>query len=1238
MKNNILASLKTGIKKRIISALTVVAFSLQTVTPAYAAAISSGMIQDALDSMPDITLSNLGSSLYQAEEYVEDKPFEDVKDIQWLFNELRTESPESMPDPTMIPIGVGSIQTFIPAPVLGAQVGDEYVQSRYILDQIKVLLDGRTLFDTSSSEQGYQLILNQISRLYQNSVIYAERNDAKFGQPLEQRRDSALFNMVWPERHTINGKEVLVPIVYLTAKTVSEQSLDGHTVEFNGAVNFKEMSIKNVDVTFRSNFINIAKDFESNNANIDFASEEVKLIAGGEVALLSSQLNASGDLALQGQSIRTETLVHEFNLGERSGTYYGQITSIDAEGNIQLTSHSDITISGTHISAGETLTLDADGSIYLIPSEPLIEAFDGRRNGYNEKSTNVDYLVTKLSAEDTIKLIAGGSIKIEGAEIVSSKGHIELLSRMGIVVEDVQGSYSMQRSGKFGKKKVDESVYQTVAMRSVLDAGKGLILDSQFGDITLKGVDVESSQGATVKAQNGGVNLLMTNETDHYSYSSVRKGLFTTKTKSFGHNQETGVPNTIVGGITVEALKGVVVEYKGNPELSTSEQVEVLSELEGLEWMAQLKDENHVEFNEVLEVSESWYESNTSLSPAAVAVLTIAVAVAAGPTAGQIASTVGGATTAGVGAATAAGFTSIVTTASVSLANGNSLEDTFKSLSSDENLKSLAISMVTAGVIAEVDAAFFEADTNAIQTAADAGGTQSAVESALANTSQSLTDQLTQATTHAAIRAGVSTLANKGSLSDFGEEFKTGVLNVGVSVLGEQLAQRIGNWHNGVNDFREFDMSDVAQYMAHAATGCLTGTLTAEINESSPQQACTYGAGGAVIGEATADIYKESTGYYELNQNGEDTKALLESELGADFEYLTAEDMESLTTEQWAMLSDLDNISQSLDRLKQDGADFARLSAAIGTFVVGAEAAYVNIAADTGENAAKNNALFLIPLIKGGLLLWSAVEAYQAAENIYGYIEKYQEGTLSPEAQEELLMQLTSEIGMAGLSFLGVKKLEKIAGFLGETQFGQSFSGALAERLDYMVTNVRVALAKKKYIHAEVPSGVPLDESKVHELRVLKEVDKDKLPQPDEYLPVSYMAEHANAFEGGAVRFLPKKAWNDEDRPTIGHTDGMAFVMPKAAAERIMQQYSDDPKGMATALGLKENFFIDGAVRVDIPNPRQYGVRVPRGTENSANEEWIPGGKTPNGEFEAVIDIGHVHKHEFEHHVVNFGG
>jgi hypothetical protein len=57
------------------------------------------------------------------------------------------------------------------------------------------------------------------------------------------------------------------------------------------------------------------------------------------------------------------------------------------------------------------------------------------------------------------------------------------------------------------------------------------------------------------------------------------------------------------------------------------------------------------------------------------------------------------------------------------------------------------------------------------------------------------------------------------------------------------------------------------------------------------------------------------------------------------------------------------------------------------------------------------------------------------------------------------------------------------------------------------------------------------------------------------------------------------------------------------------------------ALGLPDGYFNDFHVfRVDIPDPENYNLRMPSGNEAGANEYWLPGGLSPEGMPEAVVD------------------
>jgi len=1065
MKNSAHNIFKKKLIKKITSHITVFAMLFQITAPAIAATLPDNKIEVDLNSDPQFERVFDGGHQFVETSYIQGS---DViaTDLQSFYNALlQSKYVHVLGEPNYVPIMVDDIVTIIPTYEKYKLVGTSLVQSRYVRSQLQNIL-GRTIID--SDLEIYKSEAAQLNTLYTNAITYINANPSiRFGDKLglDQAANGFTDDFIWPELREINAEQVIVPVVYLTAETYGERLVDYHAVQFNGNVTFNQLNIEQVDIQFgRNAFLNVADDLIINQGELT-GDGVFQIAVGGTLKNNSGAIRAISDLKILADKIDSQTIVHRYDHGNEQGGRFGEIASFESlTGDVTLTSYSDILLQGTQVSAEDGgISFAADGSIY-IGVVPLYTAFSGGENGWTVDRSSVEYLQSSISAEDSIKLIANGEIVIDAAEIVSDKGHIEILAGLGITIEDELSSFSETKHGKFGKRTKDTSVYQTVAIRSLLDAGKGVRLHSELGDITLQAADITSTQGTTVNASNGAVNLLLTTETDHYSYSRVTKGTFTTRTHTHGHDIKSGVNNTIVGGFAVEALSSLSVEYVGDPKLSLDDQVAKLAQMEGLGWMADVRANSpDADWTAIEEQYNEWDKSTRSLSPAFAAVVSIAIAVAtSGASAG-----LGVAANSAAGVAISAGTTALIAQGSLALTNGalnGDIRQAMRDFASEDTFKSLATAMITAGAIAYMDGAvFFEMDTLAGNAAADAAvaATASAEEivGIASNGTANLGAQAIEALQDATIRAGVSTVVNGGNTDEFMDQFVVSLAQQGINSLGKELAQKIGGWHEGQpTTIGEIDTVDVVRYISHAATGCLTGTLTSELTDGdSTNDSCLYGAGGAVIGEAAADIYSNGVGYDDLSEAGKEVDTLLQDALGKDYQYLSAEEMGNLTLEQWGQLSALQNINGVLSDLKASGVDIARLSAAMGSFVAGAEAYQVNIAADAGENAAENNALFIIPIIKVGLFVWSAVEVYQTLENIAAIIQEYNDGLLTEERTEELMLQLSSEVGMAALALVGAKKLETVIEFLRSTKVGHT----LESKFDDVVARLEAKRIEK---------------------------------------------------------------------------------------------------------------------------------------------------------------------------------
>ncbi|MDZ3991659.1 DUF6861 domain-containing protein [Pseudomonas sp. Teo4] len=135
-------------------------------------------------------------------------------------------------------------------------------------------------------------------------------------------------------------------------------------------------------------------------------------------------------------------------------------------------------------------------------------------------------------------------------------------------------------------------------------------------------------------------------------------------------------------------------------------------------------------------------------------------------------------------------------------------------------------------------------------------------------------------------------------------------------------------------------------------------------------------------------------------------------------------------------------------------------------------------------------------------------------------------------------------------------------------------------------------------------------------------IAKGERPDPTTYLDPDYVAQHLAQFDNGASRFMTQ---TNLEKYGIAQRDGTSFIMPGHEASELFANTAGDKRALEKALGLPDDFLeTNTLVRVDIPDPRQLNLRIPSGNEAGANEFWIPGGKLPDGNSEAVIDAGAI--------------
>ncbi|PCK29571.1 DUF637 domain-containing protein [Pseudoalteromonas piscicida] len=1046
---------------RLTSFLLVCVFVLQATLPTVA--IAAQLLNDQqIEAELSGTLqfqraASHDNVLYRKIEYVE-QPSSGMYGLKAFHDKLKDQYPHLLPAPQIIPLINSGLTVIIPFHSLGKPVGDNYVQSRLVRSQIFSLL-GKQLINEETHGHNET---TQIRRLYENALKFALLKKKKYGDVLDGSDHG--FDMVWPEYRVIRGERVVVPVVYLTKATTDNNKVDAHVVQFTGnRVTWKDIEVNGQKLLLGRNTI-----LESMNDLVNVGGEisssgNLNLHVHGTLVNASGALKAVDNVSILANNVEHKTLVHRYSDQSSTGFYLTEYldspaTILAQNGDIRLRTHGDIRVRGaSFLAPNGSIKLQAYGdiSVEAIALNSGREAQQGK-NYY--RRTSVGIVQSELSAQDAIKLMAQGKVTLNATKISSDQGAIEILAQQGVYIVDEQSQYQSHRKTKYSRVSQEIRQFQTVAIRSALEAGKDVVIASEYGDITLRAAKIKSQDGTRISASNGKVNFLLTKEQDHYFKHRVRKSLFKIKTETIQDEVETAAYNEIVGGVKVHATHGLTLElgqYEGESLTQTLDKFASNSELS---WMGQIYNDPRFSNNLDIvykELHELHIHKKTSnLSPAAMAIIAIAVSVAMGPAGagwtGSGVNAIGPALNGMIpAAAMQAGAITLTTQAATGLASGKGIGGTLESMLQEDSIRSLATSMATAGVLnsgALKDLNFF----NNAEAGSGFFASQQAID---------IAQQATQAVIDSAVSAGISTIINGGDFGDFKGQFLGSLKSYAIAELGKQLASEIGDAVHSDPP----KINQVTRYLAHAGVGCLTGTLTAAASNSDKGLGCSSGAGGAVVGELVADAHKEISSYSELEKELKNKDKKLQQLLGVE----GVDDINSLTPAQMQTLEDnlmalgnLDYSKAKLMQLQSEGVDLAKLGAGLAAFIAGGE---VNIAANAGANAAENNGFWFV--LQGAYLLWKAYDAIEAARNVIAIGKRLNKVKNLPAGQRaaarnELIMELGfTLLGDVVLGQAPEVVLKKVKQLANKTTIGAELSLQLDQVIDSIERKVDFKVA-----------------------------------------------------------------------------------------------------------------------------------------------------------------------------------
>jgi filamentous hemagglutinin len=591
--------------------------------------------------------------------------------------------------------------------------------------------------------------------------------------------------------------------------------------------------------------------------------------AGNNINITGAEIAGNGAVQLDaGNNVNIQTLktsqTNNFNAGDAKNHL---LTSQTSDAGSTISSGTNLTVNAGNSINAKAATLSATDSVTLAAKGNIVLEAGQTQSSYDsvQTSTSSGLLSSTTTSTRTQASSATAQVSTISAKNVSVIADQNLVS----VGTEFKGTESLRVEGKdtttlYAATNTRQSTTTTQSSSSMLgitledktrtdstatasSIGTKLLSHEKVvigvGNRTeLQGTDIQSPETSFVKtdpSKKGELILGASMDTTQTSHTEKTEtaGVWQEQ-KGQGSTTQTLNQTQISGKVSFDNALKITVQIpdtKGGQALKS--QINALAAQSGgtgLEYLNQLVSNPNIQWDKVALANEKWSYSQAGLTPAGAALLSIALAAYAPGLSTGITSAVGGGS---IAAGLNAGFIALQSQAAVALVNnGGDIGKTLEQLGSEQSIKNLLTTMVTAGALNALgNSTLFNGQSG---TAA-AGSNGISTAQTAATFGDKLLKNITNNLAGSAIDAAINGKA-------FDEKMLTNALASALVTTG--MAQ-------GANAIGAAKLDTFASSVAHAALGCVGGAAIAGNGSG-----CAPGAVGAAVGELAAQ-YALDHGY-----------------------------------------------------------------------------------------------------------------------------------------------------------------------------------------------------------------------------------------------------------------------------------------------------------------------------------------------------------------------------------------
>ncbi|MCD1126441.1 DUF637 domain-containing protein [Jinshanibacter sp. LJY008] len=689
----------------------------------------------------------------------------------------------------------------------------------------------------SGTIEGRNVTLQSVDGNVVNQTLHQQTYINADGSESDQNANTALAFGVTGITAGIHAKENLGIAAGKDIQITGAELSAGQNITLNAGENIDITA--NETLNLRTGFTTTQGDHlldvHQQKSHINAADGAVTLTAGDSINVIASNINANDNITLQAKediailSARDQTS-RTIDGKLQHATTDVQSSDIQSGHNLIINAGNDIVMQASTLNAKDNALLVAGNDLTLLSDAESSYDRTNIKDGYKIEQT-ITQQSTEINAGNNVLIGAGNDATLQATQInaggdirLQAEGDLRLLT-----AEESDYYYEKTKTGGFlSSQSYEEESYRTTHKISELNAGNNIAITSG-GDSLYQATRLNAGNDIALTSTGGQIQFSAVENTDFLKVDSKSSSVIT-RVAGHGHNNTTQQFSEITQGgeLTIQAEKGIRADIRQSSAQSLTTALEQMESTPETAWVAELAVRNDVEWRAVQDAYDKWEYDSKSLSPAAAAVIAIVVTVV---TAGAGAAA-GTATASAVSAATAAAVQTLAVQASISLINNQGdVGKVLKDLGSKDNVKSLAASVVAAGVIAGVDtqmgwsqggeaaSASYTPGSTAEQIATVTPVSQSGFDTWWTGNSQLSSWDIAQRTVmHSGISAGVDSAING---SNFLESFGTSLMFNAGNELG-----RASSWYIGENAALFGGDGSFGKSVIHGLNGGLIAELT----------------------------------------------------------------------------------------------------------------------------------------------------------------------------------------------------------------------------------------------------------------------------------------------------------------------------------------------------------------------------------------------------------------------------